>query len=202
MPLIALTGGIASGKSTVAKRLAALGAVIVDADLLAREAVEPGSPGLRAVAEEFGDGLLTADGSLDRPALGAIVFADSSARHRLNAIVHPEVERLSHARFSAAFASDPAAVVVYDVPLLAEARGRAEFDAVVVVHAPAEQRIRRMVELRAMTEDEAERRVAAQASDEERIAMADHLIDASGSLGDTLAAVDELWPTLRATPRR
>ena len=202
MPLIALTGGIASGKSTVAARLEDLGAVVVDADLLAREAVQPGSPGLQAVVGEFGDAVLTQEGALDRPALGAIVFADSSARHRLNSIVHPEVERLSHARFAAAFDADPDAVVVYDVPLLAEARGRAEFDAVVVVHAPAEERIRRMIELRGMTAEDAERRVGAQASDAERIAMADHLIDSSGTLGETLSAVDALWPALAATQRR
>ncbi|MFD1713563.1 dephospho-CoA kinase [Amnibacterium flavum] len=202
MPLIALTGGIASGKSTVAARLQALGAVVVDADALARVAVEPGSPGLEAVAREFGPEILAADGSLDRARLGAVVFADSTARQRLNAIVHPEVGRLSHELFTAAFAADPGAVVVYDVPLLAEARGRAEFDAVVVVHAPADERIRRMVELRGMSRDDAERRVAAQATDAERLAMADHVVDSSRTLGETLSAVDELWPELVATARR
>jgi dephospho-CoA kinase len=198
--LIGLTGGIASGKSTVARRLAESGAVVVDADQLAREAVAPGSPGLRAVASAFGPGVLAADGSLDRPALGAIVFADADARERLNGIVHPEVGRLSRARFAAAVAADPHAVVVYDVPLLAESRGAREFDRIVVVHAPAEERVRRMVEFRGMAEDEARRRVAAQASDEERLALADEVIDASGTLESTLEQADALWVRL-AAPR-
>jgi dephospho-CoA kinase len=196
--LIGLTGGIASGKSTVARRLAESGAVVVDADQLAREAVAPGSPGLAAVAAEFGPSILAADGALDRPALGAIVFADADARARLNAIVHPEVGRLSRARFGEALAEDPAAVVVYDVPLLAESRGAHEFDRVVVVHAPAEERIRRLVEFRGMAEDEARRRVLAQATDEERLAMADDVIDASGTLGATLEQADALWARLTA----
>ncbi|BDZ47015.1 dephospho-CoA kinase [Naasia aerilata] len=199
MTLIGLTGGIASGKSTVARRLAESGAVVVDADQLAREAVAPGSPGLAAVAEAFGPGVLAADGSLDRPALGAIVFADAEARERLNSIVHPEVGRLSRARFGDALAADPGAIVVYDVPLLAEARGAVEFDRVVVVHAPAEERIRRMVEFRGMAEDEARRRVSAQATDEERLAMADDVIDASGTLEQTLQQADALWARLTAT---
>jgi dephospho-CoA kinase len=202
VPLIALTGGIAAGKSTVAGRLAELGAAVVDADRLARVAVEPGSPGLAAVEAAFGADVIAADGSLDRAALGAVVFADAVSRHRLNAIVHPEVERLSHELFDAAFSDDPDAVVIYDVPLLAESRGRAEFDAVVVVHAPAEERVRRLVDLRGMTEDDARRRVAAQASDADRLAMADHVIDSSESLEATLSAVDALWPTLRSIPRR
>lgn len=202
MPLIALTGGIAAGKSTVAARLAELGGVVVDADRLARVAVEPGSPGLAAIEREFGSEVLAADGGLDRAALGAVVFADSDARHRLNAIVHPEVERLSHELFAAAFTDDPRAVVIYDVPLLAESRGRDEFDAVVVVHAPAALRTRRLVELRGMTDDDARRRVAAQATDDERLAMADHVIDTADTMDATLRAVDALWPTLQATPAR
>lgn len=199
MTLIGLTGGIASGKSTVARRLAESGAVVVDADQLAREAVAPGSPGLAAVAAAFGTDVLAADGSLDRPALGAIVFADAEARERLNAIVHPEVGRLSRARFTAALAEDPGAIVVYDVPLLAESRGAREFDRVVVVHAPAEERIRRMVEFRGMAEDEARRRVSAQATDEERLAMADEVIDASGTMEETLEQADALWDRLTAS---
>jgi dephospho-CoA kinase len=191
--LIGLTGGIASGKSTVAARLAQLGAVVVDADVLARQAVEPGSPGLAAVAREFGPDVLAADGSLDRAALGAIVFADAEARTRLNRIVHPEVGRLSRAAFGEALAQDPGAVVVYDVPLLAEARAAEEFDLIVVVHAPAEERIRRMIELRGMDEEEARRRVLAQASDDERLAIADEIIDATGTLEDTLRQVEALW---------
>ena len=136
MPLVALTGGIASGKSTVASQLAERGAVIVDADAIVREVQAPGSVVLEAIAAEFGAGVIRADGSLDRAALGAVVFADPVRRHALNQIVHPAVVRESQARFAAAFAADPHAVVVYDVPLLAEGRGSAEWDLVVVAHAP------------------------------------------------------------------
>lgn len=202
MPLIALTGGIAAGKSTVASRLAELGAVVVDADRLSRQAVEVGSPGLAAIRTRFGDEVIADDGSLDRPALGAVVFSDEGARADLNAIVHPEVSRLSQEAFAAAFAEDPDRVVVYDVPLLAESRGAAEFDAVVVVHAPAEERIRRLVEIRRMTPAEAEGRVQAQADDAARLALADHVIDSSVSVVSTVAATDALWPTLEATVRK
>lgn len=202
MPLIALTGGIAAGKSTVAGRLAELGAVVVDADLLSRQAVEPGGPGLTAIRERFGDAVIGSDGSLDRPALGAVVFADENARADLNAIVHPEVSRLSHEAFEAAFAEDEDRVVIYDVPLLAESRGAGEFDAVVVVHAPAEERIRRLVEIRKMTPSEAEGRVRAQADDATRLALADHVIDSSTSVDATIAATDALWPKLVSTVRR
>ncbi|MGN8048634.1 dephospho-CoA kinase [Curtobacterium sp. 22159] len=195
MRIIGLTGGIAAGKSTVSKRWAEHGAVVVDADRLARDAVAPGSPGLARVAERFGPGVIAADGSLDRPALGAIVFSDPVARKDLEAITHPEVWRLAQAAFDAAAAADPDAVVVYDVPLLAEARGSRplSFDAVVVVDAPAARRIDRLVEHRGMSRDEAERRVGAQASDADRLALADHVVDATGSLADTLRSADEVW---------
>jgi dephospho-CoA kinase len=198
--LIGLTGGIASGKSTVAARFAERGAVVVDADVLARQAVEPGSPGLAAIAREFGAGVFARDGSLDRAALGAIVFADAQARERLNRIVHPEVGRLSRAAFGEALAQDPTAVVVYDVPLLAEGRDAKEFDRIVVVHAPAEERIRRLIEFRGMDEGEARRRVFAQASDDERLAIADDIIDATGTLEETLARADALWARLTLVP--
>lgn len=194
MYLIGLTGGIASGKSTVARRLAEHGAVIVDADRIAREVVEPGTPALRAIAERFGSEVIAADGSLNRPALGAIVFTDERARLDLNGITHPAVVAESQRQFAAAAAD---AVVVYDVPLLAEGRGSAEFREVVVVHAPAETRIRRLVDLRGMAEPEARNRVASQASDEERLAMADVVIDSSGTLEETLAQADALWQRLR-----
>jgi len=201
--LIGLTGGIASGKSLVAKRLAELGAVHIDADVLAREAVAPGSPGLARVAETFGAAVIADDGSLDRSALGAIVFADDERRAALNAIVHPEVWRLGSERISAARAEDPDAIVVYDVPLLVENRGRRPmtFDEIVVVHAPAEERVRRMVEDRGMTEAEARSRIAAQASDAERLAVADTVIDNSGSIEDTIAQVDALWGRWREADR-
>ncbi|MWV49822.1 dephospho-CoA kinase [Rathayibacter sp. VKM Ac-2803] len=196
MHLVALTGGIASGKSTVARRLAEHGAVVVDADVLAREVVEPGEPALQAVVERFGPAMLREDGSLDRAALGAVVFADASARADLNAITHPAVGERSQRLFSEAAAADPEAVVVYDVPLLAEGRGAAEFDEVVVVHAPEAVRVERLVALRGMSEAEARARVGAQATDEQRLALADVVVDSSGTLEDTLARADLLWERL------
>ncbi|MCA5922981.1 dephospho-CoA kinase [Curtobacterium oceanosedimentum] len=200
MRIIGLTGGIAAGKSTVSRRWTEHGAVVVDADRLAREAVAVGSPGLEQVAARFGPSVIAADGSLDRPALGAIVFADPAARRDLEAITHPEVWRLAQQAFDAAEADDPDAVVVYDVPLLAEARGARplRFDAVVVVDAPAAQRVERLVAHRGMARDEAERRVAAQASDAERLALADHVVDATGTLDQTVRSADEVWSRIAA----
>ncbi|WP_306233316.1 dephospho-CoA kinase [Agrococcus beijingensis] len=195
MPLVALTGGIASGKSTIADRLARHGAVVVDADALVRELQQPGQPVLRAIAAAFGDVLLP-DGSLDRAALGALVFGDHDARHRLNAIVHPAVGRESARRFRAALAADPDAVVVYDVPLLVEARADDPWDLVVVAHAPAEERIRRLIELRGMDEADARARVASQASDERRLAIADVVIETGDDLERTLEQADALWERL------
>jgi dephospho-CoA kinase len=197
MPLIALTGGIASGKSTIARRLAERGAVVVDADAIVREVQSAGSPVLERIAAEFGAGLIHADGSLDRAALGAIVFSDNAARERLNAIVHPAVRRASSERFERAFAEDAAAVVVYDVPLLVEARVDDPWELIVVAHAPAAVRERRLVELRGASEQDARARIAAQVSDEERLAVADVVIDTSGSLADTLAQTDALWERLQ-----
>jgi dephospho-CoA kinase len=193
-----LTGGIAAGKSVVSRRLAERGAAVVDADLLAREVVEPGTPGLAAIAERFGGGVLAADGSLDRPALGALVFSDPGARRDLEAITHPAVRELSRRRMAEAVAGDPARVVVYDVPLLVETRGAGEFDVVVVVHAPAEERVARLVQLRGMPEQEARRRVAAQAGDDERLAVADMVVDSSGSLEQTLQQADAVLDRLRS----
>ena len=197
MPLIALTGGIASGKSTIARRLAEHGAVVIDADALVRELQQPGQPVLAAIADAFGPSVLAADGSLDRAALGAIVFADRSKLGVLNGVVHPAVKAESQRRFLAALDADPDAVVVYDVPLLAEARGTAEWDLVVVAHAPADGRVARMVSQRGMSEEEARARVANQVSDEERLALADAVIDTSGTLEQTLAQADALWERLR-----
>ncbi|OYX55675.1 MAG: dephospho-CoA kinase [Micrococcales bacterium 32-70-13] len=202
MEVIGLTGGIAAGKSVVSARLAALGAAVIDADLLAREAVAPGSPGLDAVRRRFGDAVLAPDGSLDRPALGALVFADPAARADLNAIVHPEVQRLYRERLERLEADDPESIVVYDVPLLVEARSTEEFAIVVVVHAPAEQRVERLVALRGMDRASAQERVAAQASDEERLAVADVVIDTSGTMAHTLEQVDALWERLVAERAR
>jgi dephospho-CoA kinase len=194
--LIALTGGIASGKSTIARRLAELGAVVVDADALAREVVEPGEPALEAVRSAFGDDVIREDGTLDRPALGRIVFSDPAKRHVLNGIVHPAVLHRSHAAFRNAFDHDRSAVVVYDVPLI-DARGVAEFDRVVVADAPVDVRVERLVSLRGMTEEDARARIAAQLSDEERRALASDVIDTGGALEHTLSQVDALWSQLR-----
>jgi dephospho-CoA kinase len=200
MYLIGLTGGIASGKSVVAKRFAELGAVVVDADVLAREVVEPGTPGLAAIAAHFGPTVIAADGGLDRPALGAIVFSDPEARLALNAITHPAVWRRARQLFDEAESNDPDAVVVYDVPLLAEAAADRPitFDLVVVVDASVETRLRRLVELRGMSEQEARNRVSSQASDEQRLSIADEVIDSNGSLDDTLAQADALYARIRA----
>ena len=201
MVLIGLTGGIASGKSVVSSRLRELGAVVVDADVLAREVVEPGTPALARIAERFGAGVIAADGSLDRAALGAIVFTDPDARAQLNAITHPAVWERARELFAAATAADPHAVVVYDVPLLAEGRDARpmSFDLVVVVDAPVETRITRMIEHRGMSREEALHRIGAQASDAERLAIADVVIDNSGELTDTLAQVDALWARVRTS---
>jgi len=202
--IIALTGGIASGKSTVSKRLAEHGAVIVDADLLAREVVEPGTPGLAAVRERFGDDVIAPDGSLDRPALGAVVFSDPVALTDLNAITHPAVWKAARDRFERARASDPEAIVVYDVPLLVEASAERplRFDRVVVVETDRDERVRRLVAERGMDPDDAARRIDAQADDEQRRAVADVLIDNNGDRDALLSQVDALWERLRASAAR
>ena len=197
MLLIGLTGGIASGKSVVAKRLREHGAVHVDADVLAREVVEPGTPGLAAIEREFGTEVIAADGSLDRPALGAIVFSDPEKRLALNAITHPAVWNRAKELFATAGDDD---IVVYDVPLLVEASGERPmtFDVVVVVNASTATRLDRMVSLRGMSREEALHRLNSQATDTERLAIADVVIDANGTLEETLAQVDTLWAKLRA----
>ena len=187
---VGLTGGIGSGKSTVAARLVERGAVLVDSDRLARDAVAPGSAGLAAVVDAFGDGVLAADGSLDRPALAAVVFDDPAARATLNGIVHPLVRRRS-AELIAAVAED--SIVVQDIPLLVEGGMAAQFPLVVVVHADAPVRVRRLVEQRGMPEADARARIAAQADDAARRAVADVWLDNSGEPAALTAAVDALW---------
>ncbi len=196
MDVIGLTGGIAAGKSTVARRLAEHGAVVIDADALARDAVEPGSPGLEAIRVRFGDHVIAPDGALDRAALGQVVFTDEAARAALNAIVHPEVARLYRERLAQIESAQSDAIVVYDVPLLVEARSADEFALVVVAHAPADVRIERLVALRGIDRASAERRVAAQASDAERLAVADVVIDTSGTIESTEEQTDALWSRL------
>lgn len=193
VPLLALTGGIASGKSTIAAALADHGAVVVDADAIVREVQSPGSAVLEAIAGEFGADVVRADGSLDRPALGARVFGRPDRLAALNALVHPAVRTESQRRFDAAFAANPDAVVVYDVPLLAEARAGDAWDLVAVAHAPVEERVRRLVSIRGLSEADARARIGSQASDEERLALADVVIDTSTTLEATRRQVDELW---------
>ena len=194
---IGLTGGIGSGKSTVAALLAERGAVLVDADRIARAVLEPGTPGLAAVAGEFGTGVLTADGALDRAALAAVVFADPRARARLDALVHPLV-RAQAAEEIARAPED--AVVVQDVPLLVETGQAGSYDLVVVVETDLATRLRRLVE-RGLTEDDARARIAAQATDEQRRAVADVVLDNSGSREELAAAVDRFWRE-RVVPAR
>lgn len=190
-----LTGGVASGKSTVSAMLRELGAVVVDADLLAREVVTVGTDGLAEIVAAFGPGVLTSDGELDRPAMGAIVFADDEARRRLEAIIHPRVRRRG-AQMEAE--AGPDAVVVHDIPLLAETGQASSFDAVVVVDVPVETQVERMVTLRGMTREEAEARIAAQASREERLAIATHVIENTGTLEDLRERVTEVFESLVA----
>lgn len=186
---IGLTGGIGSGKSTVSRLLADHGAVIVDADAIAREVVEPGTPGLAAVVEAFGPSVLAADGSLERAALAAVVFADPEARRRLDAIVHPLVRARAG---ELAAAAPPDAVVVHDVPLLVETGQAAAYDLVLVVEADPETRVARLVQ-RGLTADDARARMAAQATDEQRRAVADVVLDNSGTPEHLAAQVESFW---------
>lgn len=187
---VGLTGGIGSGKSTVARRLVAHGAVLVDSDQLARAVVEPGSDGLARIVAEFGNGVLAADGTLDRPAMAGIVFGDDTARQRLNGIVHPLVRERSAALIAAAPAD---AVVVQDVPLLVESGMGAGFPLVVVVHTDVQVRVDRLVTLRGMPEADAMARIAAQADDAARRSAADVWLDNSGSPEELGETVDALW---------
>jgi dephospho-CoA kinase len=193
---IGLTGGIGSGKSTVAGLLAAHGARVVDADRIAREVVEPGTPGLAAVVAEFGEGVLTDDGALDRPALAGVVFGDPAARARLDAVVHP----LVRARAAELVAAAPAdAVVVQDVPLLVETGQAGSYDLVLVVETDLETRVARLVE-RGLTAADARARIASQATDEERRAVADVVLRNDGDRAGLAAAVDRFWAE-RVEPR-
>lgn len=193
MPLLALTGGIAAGKSTISRMLQEHGALIVDADAIVREVQAPGSPVLDEIAEAFGGAMILPDGSLDRAALGSRVFGDAEALGRLNAIVHPAVHTRSLERMQDALATAPGTVVIYDVPLLVETRLEDPWDLIVVADAPAAVRERRLVTDRGMSEADAAARVASQVSDERRRAIADVIIDTTGTMADTQRQVDELW---------
>ena len=193
MYLIGLTGGIASGKSTVARRLVEHGAVHIDADQLARRVVEPGSPALTAIVEQFGSEFLRGDGTLDREKLGKQIFRDDAARARLNGIVHPAVRELSGRLIAKAEAEDPSAVVVYDVPLLVEASVDHPFDLIVVTNAPRRTQVKRLVEERGLDLLQAEARVDAQVDNTARLAIADVVIDTDGTIAHTMSQADALW---------
>ena len=191
---VGLTGGIGAGKSEVSRRLASYGAVVIDADAVAREVVAPGAPGLAEVVQEFGPDVLRADGSLDRDRLGELVFADEPRRMRLNAIIHPRVgERMAELERQAGGAP----VIVHDVPLLAENHLAGGFDEVVVVDVPPRIQLERLARERGMPRAQAEARMRAQASREERLAIATIVVDNSGSLAELDREVGELWAELR-----
>lgn len=190
---VGLTGGIGAGKSEVSRLLVGHGAVLIDADRIAREVVEPGTPGLAAVVAEFGSGILTPEGALDRPALGSIVFADRDRLAALNAIVHPLVGARSAELEKAA---GPGSVVVHDVPLLTENGLAPLYDLVVVVDAAPETQLDRLVRLRGMTEADARARMAAQATREQRRAVADLVIDNDGPVEELEARVRTVWAEL------
>jgi dephospho-CoA kinase len=189
---VGLTGGVGSGKSTVAALLAEHGAVIIDADAIAREVVEPGTPGFAAAVAKFGESIVGPDGRLDRPALAAIVFNDEAKRAELNAIVHPLVGQRTGELMAATAPDD---IVVYDVPLLVESNLAAGFDLVVVVEASTDTRLARLA-ARGMTEKDARERMAAQASDDQRREVADAVIGNDGSLEELRDNVDDLWDLL------
>ncbi len=192
---VGLTGGIGSGKSTVSAQLAELGADIVDYDVLAREAVEPGTKALRRIADRFGGDVISADGSLDRPALGSVVFADEAARRDLEAITHPAIRDLAAARVAAA---SPDAVLVHDHPLLIEMGMAQRCDVVVVVDVPEDVQVARLVADRGMSEQDARSRLAAQSNRDDRLAAADVVLDNTGTLEELRGAVDALWSELSA----
>ena len=190
---VGLTGGIGAGKGEVARRLAAYGALVIDADQVAREVVAPGTPGLEEIVKAFGTGVLRPDGSLDRELLGEMVFSDAALRGKLNAIVHPRVgERMREIEESAAAAD----VVVHEIPLLAEGGLASAFDVVVVVDAPPDVQVERLVSMRGMTRTHALARMSAQASREDRLAVATFVVDNSGSLEDLDGRVAALWDEL------
>jgi dephospho-CoA kinase len=195
---VGLTGGIGSGKSAVAERLAALGAVVLDGDKAARAVVEPGTPGLARIAEAFGPDVLRADGTLDRAKLAALVFSDEAARRTLNAITHPLIhEHIAAAERAAVAAGGPGAVIVHDIPLLAEGQRSSDFDVVIVVDVPAELQVARLAG-RGLPADQARARMAAQATRDQRLAVADIVIDNSGTLEDLDRRVAGVWADLRS----
>lgn len=192
MIVLGLTGGIGSGKSTVASMLAARGAVVVDADVIAREVVAPGGPAYQGVVDRFGAGVVAGDGSLDRPALAAKVFGDAGALADLNALTHPVIAEVVDARIR--IQAGTGNVVILDVPLLVETDGaRSRCDAVVVVDCPEDVAVRRLVEQRAMVEADVRSRMEAQATRSERLALADFVIDNAGGREELVPEVERCW---------
>jgi len=201
--LVGLTGGIATGKSTAARFFAEAGAVVIDADLLARRVVAPGSPCLEEIRREFGERVLRPDGSLDREGLGAIVFSDARRRARLNALVHPRVAAEAEREIQAAHARDPEALIVYDVPLLFEGGMEGRFDRVVVVYVPREEQLRRLRLRDGISEEEAEARLRSQLDIEEKARRADEVLDNTGSvesLGRQVVELIDCWMFRRSEP--
>lgn len=193
---IGLTGGIACGKSTVAAMLSAKGAVLVDADRVAREVVEPGEPALAAVAETFGQAVIDDSGRLDRKALGVLVFADEAKRRKLERILHPAIRQRMERKIAEAEALDPQAVVVADIPLLYEGGLQENYERVLVVYVPQEIQLQRLISRDGLSESDAQRRVAAQWPIERKRELADDVIDNSRALADTQRQVDEWWRTV------
>ncbi|MBV9487179.1 MAG: dephospho-CoA kinase [Frankiaceae bacterium] len=193
---VGLTGGIGAGKSEVTKRFAALGATVIDADALAREVVAIGTPGLDAVIAEFGEEMRGDDGGLDRDKMAALVFNDDEARQRLNGIVHPLVGERVFELLAQAERDDPDGILLNDVPLIVEAGVAERYEVIVVVDAPEDVQLDRLLNIRGMSEADARARMGKQASREDRRAIADYVIDNSGDLADLQRQVDEVWAAL------
>lgn len=193
---VGLTGGIGAGKSEVTRRFAERGATVIDADALAREVVDVGTPGLAAVVAEFGDGVLAPDGSLDREKVAGIVFADADALQRLNNIVHPAIAERVMTLMAEGDANNPDGVMINDVPLIVESGVAERYEVIVVVDAPVETQLARLTELRGMTEADAKARMAKQASREDRRAIATYVIDNDGDLESLDAQVEHVWGEL------
>lgn len=198
MYLVALTGGIAAGKSTVASEFARLGATVIDADMVAREVVSTGTDALNKIRETFGDLVIGASGELDRAALGGIVFGNPVALQQLNEIVHPAVRLRVRDRLAEIERESPDAVVVYDVPLLIEAQVDHPWDLIVVAQADEDTRTERLVRQRGLTPEEASKRIQHQVSDEQRLAVADVVIHTGGTLDDTNRQIDEVWSRIQS----
>lgn len=196
-----MTGGIAAGKSTVCNRLRELGAHVESADELVRFVQSKGSPVLDAIRNRFGIGVIDGDGELDRAALGRLIFEDADARRDLEAIVHPAIGVELKKRISAVYAEDPHAIIVYDIPLLVETNRMDEFDSIIVLACDPDIRRQRLIDLRGMTTDEADARIAAQATEVQRMQVADWIIDTGDSVDETLEQVDDVWADIQSAYR-